>query len=144
MKLIRWKVIPQKDEFSKLFLLTSTGNQFTKVSETVRNIGLDYDIVIPTAGLHRKVIATQAYESVDDSTMRKLNMHMNHSAATSSLYYQHPHQKQAINIHSTTQNLRAKRYFGTEEDQHILREYPLDNNQTPTLEICQPQYAEIS
>jgi len=83
LKLIRWKVIPQKDEFSKLFFLTSTGNQFTKVSETVRNIGLDYDIVIPTAGLHRKVIATQAYESVDDSIMRKLNMHMNHSAAMS-------------------------------------------------------------
>jgi len=30
LKLIRWKVTPQKDEFLNLLFLTSTGNQFKR------------------------------------------------------------------------------------------------------------------
>ena len=130
-------MVPLKDEFSNLVFLTNTGNQFRKICETIQNIGQDYDVIIPSAGLHRKVIATEAHASVDDSTMRKLNTHMNHSATTSSLYYQLPQQCEAVNVHSTIQDLRTRRYFTCDEDQWILKEYPLQNDRTPTLETCQ-------
>jgi len=137
LQTIRWKVIPQKDEFANLFFLTNTGNEFRKISETIQNIGQDFDIIIPSAGLHRKVIATEAHASVDDSTMRKLNTHMTHSTATSSLYYQFPSQREAVKVYGTIQDLRKRRYFTSEEDQWILKEYPVQNDSTPTLEMCQ-------
>jgi len=137
LQLIRWKIVPQKEELSSLFFLTNTGNEFRKISETIQNIGQNYDVIIPSAGLHRKVIATEAHASVDDSTMRKLNTHMNHSGTTSSLYYQLPQQREAVNIHRTIQELRTRRYFTCDEDQQILKEYPLQNDRTPTLETCQ-------
>ena len=45
------------------------------------------------------MIATTAHGSVDDSTMRKLNTHVAHSAATSAMYYQLPSQNDAANVH---------------------------------------------
>ena len=80
--------------------LTNTGKEFRKISETIQHISQEYDVIVPCAGLHRKVIATEAHAKVDDSTMRKLNKYMAHSAATSSLYYQLPSQHEAVNVHN--------------------------------------------
>ena len=137
LQMIRWKLVPQKDEFSNRFFLTNTGNEFRKISETIQHIGKEYDLKVPTAGLHRKVIATAAHGSVDDSTMRKLNTHMTHSATTSSMYYQLPSQSDAVNVHTTIQELKRRRYFTSEEDRCIVEEYPVQNDQTPTLDMCQ-------
>jgi len=137
LQTIRWKVVPQKNEFNNLSFLTTTGNEFRKVSETIQQISQEYDVIVPSAGLHRKVIATEAHAQVDDSTMRKLNKHMTHSAATSSLYYQLPSQHEAVKIHNTIQQLRKRKYFTPEKDQWILKKYPVESDHTPTLEKCQ-------
>ena len=81
---------------------------FHKISETIQYISQENDVIVPCAGIHRKVIATEAHTKVDDST---LNKYMIHSAATSSLYYQLTSQHEAVNIHHTVQELRKKRYF---------------------------------
>ena len=62
---------------------------------------------------------------------------MTHSTATSSLYYQFPSQREAVKVYGTIQDLRKRRYFTSEEDQWILKEYPVQNDSTPTLEMCQ-------
>jgi len=61
---------------------------------------------------------------------------MGHSAATSAMYYQLPSQNDAVNVHTTIQEIKRRRYFTTEEDSCILQEYPTQNDQTPTLEMC--------
>jgi len=83
------------------------------------------------------VIATTAHGSVDDSTMRKLNTHMAHSAATSAMYYQLQSQNDAVDVHTTIQEIKQRQYFTTEEDSCILQEYLTQNDQTPMLEMCQ-------
>jgi len=103
LEIIRWKLVPQKNEFANCFFLTHTGNEFCKINETIQHIGEEYDIKIPSARLHRKV---QAY-----------------SAATSAMYYQLPSQNDAVNVHTTIQEIKQIRYFTTEEDSYILQEY---------------------
>ena len=56
-----------------------------KVTET-------FDIKMPTALLHRKVMAITAHSDdiIPEAKMRALNKHMSHSASTSEKYYQLP------------------------------------------------------
>ena len=84
LRVIRRKMIPQLiKEFDNLFFLTNKGNQFIKISESIQAIADRFTIKTPSAGLHRKVIATEAYKSLDHKSMRCLNTHMTHSEATS-------------------------------------------------------------
>jgi len=39
LETIRWKLVPQKDEFANRFFLTHTGNEFCKISETIHHTG---------------------------------------------------------------------------------------------------------
>ena len=38
LQMIRWKIVPQKDEFSNRFFLTNTGNEFRKISEIIQSL----------------------------------------------------------------------------------------------------------
>ena len=112
LQTIRWKVVPQQDELQTHF--SNSGNEFHKISETIQNIRQEYVIIIPSAGLCQKVIATVPHASVDDSTKCKLSAHMTHSTAISR---QLQSQREAIQVHNTVQDLWRQRYFTSEEDQ---------------------------
>ena len=136
--LIRSKIVAQSVALSKLFFLTSTGNAFKKVSETIQKVAGAHNISVPTASLHRKVTKTIAHcdEETTEGTMRALNRHTSHSDATSSKFYQLPAAKTAVNVYNTIKQLSKKRFFTAQEDRIITKEWPVGKGATPPLELC--------
>ena len=136
--LMRSKIVAQSVALSKLFFLTSSGNAFKKISETIQKVAGAYNIIVPTASLHRKVTKTTAHcdEEIGEGKMRALNRHMSHSDATSSKFYQLPAAKTAVNAYNTIKHLSKKRFFTAQEDKFLTKEWPIDKGATPTLELC--------
>ena len=93
-------------------------------------------IYLPLLRVHRKVIATEGRKCLDDGGMRSLASHMAHSEATSRKYYQFPSEHEAYEVHNTIKHLNERRHFNEKEDGFLLKEYPLNHDTTPTLEIC--------
>lgn len=135
---IRANISPQCEMLEKRFFLTRTGNAFRKISETIQKVAEAYGIQMPTASLHRKVMATTAHsdDTLSEGKMRALNKHMSHSAATSSKYYQLPGSKNAVNMYDTIKELTKRKFFTTKEDGILMKEWPIEKAATPTLELC--------
>ena len=77
-------------EYSARLFLTSTGNEFCKISEKIAYVARYYNLKTPTACLHRKVISSAGYEELDPKDYQSLNEHMSHSPHTAYKYYQCP------------------------------------------------------
>jgi len=134
---IRTRVSAQSEELGKLFFLTSSGNSFKKISETIQKVAERYSVIVPTASLHRKVVKTAAHcHELTEGKMRALNRHMSHSDATSSKFYQLPAAKKAVDVYNTITILSNKRFFTPQEDKLLLKEWPLNKAKTPSLELC--------
>ena len=101
------KGITPKPSMENRFFLTSSGNEFRKITETIQHVAKQFDLPMPTPCLFRKVIATAGQSSLDDQAMRSLSNHMSHSATTSARFYQFPGTKPAktANIYDTIQKL---------------------------------------
>ena len=93
------------------FFLSYAGNEFRKISETIKKIAKQFNLPMPTPCLHRKVIATAGHKLLDDRDMRSLSSHMTHSAATSARFYQFPGSEpmQAVSVHDTIQKLSNRK-----------------------------------
>lgn len=89
---IRQKITPQNATYEKRFFLTNTGNEFRKIIERMREVAESFGLSVPTVGLQRKVIATEAFKSEDNIVVRNIQRHMCHSAATCEKFYQHKEQ----------------------------------------------------
>ena len=134
---IRAKITAQNEELSKLFFLTSNGNAFKKISETVQKVAERYSITVPTTSLHRKAVKTAAHcHDITEGKMRALNRHMSHSDATSSKFYQLPAAKKAVDVYNTIKTLSNKIFFTQSEDRLLIKEWPLSKASTPSLELC--------
>ena len=138
LDLIRVNITPKSRELGKRMFLIHTGNTFRKISESIRKVAQEFSVSVPTATIHRKVMATTAHcdDTFTDGQMRALNYHMSHSAATSSNYYQRPAAKKAMDSYSNIQALSKKHFFTGQEDKIIKKEWPLNKGVTPTLELC--------
>ena len=136
LKLIRHKITPKDEEYSDKLFLTSSGNEFKKISEKIMFTAKCFGIHVPTAGLYRKVIATEGHRKLSSTKLRSLNDHMAHSEATSKNYYQFPDEFDAVGVHDTIQSLSTKRYFSKDEDRNLLYEHSINNDVTPTLDKC--------
>ena len=136
LKYIRKTIIPQTDQLKENLFLTYTGNEFKKISESIQSVASKFDISTPSPSVHRKVIATEGRKCLDDGGMHSLASHMAHSEATSRKYYQFPSEHEAYEVHTTIKHLNERRYFSEKEDGFLLKEYPLNHDTTPTLEIC--------
>lgn len=103
---IRMDIIPQQGMENRFFL-SHSGNEFRKITETIQKIAKKFDLPMPSACLHRKVIATAGHKHLDDQDMRSLSSHMAHSAATSARFYQFPgaEPNQAASMYDTIQQL---------------------------------------
>jgi len=83
----------------------------------------------------RKVIAKAGFESLEANEMRTMNKPMSHSYVTSKKFYQFPNPEKSVKVQKTIKHLN-KRTFFTKEDQILLREWPMKNDQTPSLQLC--------
>ena len=136
LKYIRNTIVPQTNDLKENLFLTYAGNEFKKISESIQSVASKFDIFTPSASVHRKVIASEGRQCLDERGMRTLASHMAHSEATSQKFYQFPSENEAFEVHNTIKNLNARRCFSPKEDGYLLQEYALDNDNTPTLEIC--------
>ena len=136
LQYIRKFITPKTVELSDNLFLSYTGNEFRKVSEAIQKVARIFDISTPPPSLHRKVIASEGRKNLDEGNMRLLATHMSHSEATSRRFYQFPSENEACEIHETIKHLNEKRQFCTEEDECLLKEYPLCNEFSPPLELC--------
>ena len=111
--LICSKIPAQNVASSKLLFLTSNGNSFKKVSETIQKVAAAYSISVATASLHWKVTKTTAHcdEEITEGKMRALSRHMSHSDATSSKFYQLPAAKMAMDVYNTIKQLSKKSFL---------------------------------
>ena len=87
--------------------------------------------------IQRKVVATEAFQSEDDVMVWKIQRHMCHSAQTCENFYQHTDNYTATSTKRAIQKLAIARYFTQQESSSIMKEYPLTEEQTPALGICQ-------
>jgi len=134
---IRQNIEPQNQRFAQRFFLTNMGFEFRKISETMQEVAKSFTILLPSTTIHRKWIDSVAHGIVDDKTMRVLNKHMAHSSATSAKFYQFQSTQNAVDTHNEIKKLTEKQHFTKDEDKAILHEYPLQQEVTPSLCICQ-------
>ena len=101
---IRDKIVPSVDEFQDRLFLTSTGQEFRKISEKIAWVASHYNIKTPTPCLHQKVISTAGYVELDNQEFRLLNTHMSHTPHTAFKYYQFPEKgyKCCLNAYSNS------------------------------------------
>lgn len=103
---IRMHITP-KEGMEDKFFLSYSGNEFRKITEMIKKTAKQFNLPMPTACLHRKVIATAGQKHLDDKGMRSLSSHMAHSSATSARFYQFPGTEptQAAVMYDTIQEL---------------------------------------
>ena len=123
-------------ELNDDLFLSYTGSEFRKVSEAIQKVARIFNISIPPPSLHRKVIASEGRRNLDEGNMWLLASHMSHSEATSRRFYQFPSENEVCEIHETIKHLNKKRQFCDKEDDCLLKEYPLSNEFSPSLELC--------
>ena len=56
--LVRGKITPQNAVYEKRFFLTNTGNELREVADS-------FGVPLPTSGLQRKVVASEAFKFED-------------------------------------------------------------------------------
>lgn len=133
---IRNNITPQNEMYENRFFLTNTGNEFTKVSERMKEVAASFGLTLPMSGTSRKVVATEAYKYEDNIIVRKMQRHMCHSSTTCEQFYQQTSNDAAVSSKRTIERLIKSRYFTEGETNTLLREYPLDESITPSLSIC--------
>lgn len=134
---IRQKITPQNSTYAQRFFLTNTGNEFNKVSERMKDVAKSFGLTVPNPGLQRKVVATEVFKSKDNIMVRNIQKHMCHSATTCEKFYQHTDKKLAVSSMKAIEELTLSRYFTPSESNAILKEYPLTEDGTPSLAICE-------
>ena len=133
---VREKITPQNRVFEKRFFLTNTGNEFSKISERMKYVAESFGLVVPKSGVQRKVVATEAFKSEDNVSVRKVQKHMCHSATTCEKFYQQMDNDAAVTSKRTIEKLIKGRHFTERESNAVFREYPLTEDTTPSLGIC--------
>lgn len=133
---VRKTIVANTDELKDNLFLTITGNEFKKICETIQLVASKFDLSTPSPSVHRKVIASEGRKYLDEGGMRSLASHMSHSETTSRKFYQFPSEHEAYEVHNTIKHLNARRCFSEKEDWSLLKEYSLNNDTTPTLEVC--------
>ena len=134
---VRAKIIPKHPTFQNRFFLTNTGNEFSKVGERMKDTAKTFGLLLPTVGLQRKVVATEVYKTQDDITVRGVQKQMCHGTTTCEKFYQLTDARSAIEAKRTIEKVMQARHFTKAESDAVIKEYPLDEEITPSLAICQ-------
>ena len=134
---VRKGLAPQHEVYKDRFFLTNTGNEYAKVSERIRDVAESFGVPVPKLGLERKVVATETFKSEkNDSVVRKIQKHMCHSTATCEAFYQQTDNSVAVSSKRTIEQIMMARHFTQEESSVVTKEYPLNEEATPSLGIC--------
>jgi len=93
---------------------------------------------MPNTKTFRKVITTAAHKdsAISEEELRTVEGHMAHSIQTSRRYYNLPGTSSAVDAHTTIDKVAKKRYFTPNEDNCIIKEWPLKSQTAPSLEAC--------
>ena len=102
---IRIHVIVQRESLRDRFFLTYTGNEFTKISETMKQVANMYGYALPTATINRKVMAIAAREQLTQQQAQAVHSHMSHAPETSMRSYQFPSMEDSVDTQHTIQQL---------------------------------------
>ena len=134
----RANLTPITNKLNNRLFLTYTGNSFRKIYETIKATAETFcHIEMPTPSVYRKLISTTGFSELDERDMRSLNKHMSHSYDTSKRYYQLPPAEKSVVAHNTISKLKKKAFFTKQEDDPLLKEWPLSNTDTPSLRLCE-------
>ena len=134
---VRQKLAPKHKTFEKRFFLTNTGNEFRNISQHMDTFAESFGLVVPTTGVQRKVVATEVFKTEDNVGVRTVQKHMCHSATTCEKYYQQMDNSGAVSSKRTIENIIKGRHFTPAESNAVFREYPLTEDATPSLSICE-------
>ena len=134
---IRKQTIPISEDFDTRLFLTHSGNEFRKVSEAIIEAEKLHGILVPTAKLYRKVVSTESDKQLDNQKNRGIQEHMSHSSATAEKFYHYPNTSKANEAYTTIGEMMGKKHFSADEDRYILYEWSLEQEQTPSLALCQ-------
>lgn len=134
---IRKKLRGQNACLEKRFFLLSNGNEFSKVYQCMKQVATLFHFDLPSPTLNRKMLISDAVESLPSENVKKIQKYMSHSESTSEKYYQFPSTSEAIQTHLQIQKVANKRCFTKQQDKVILKEWPLAIDQTPTTRICE-------
>jgi len=128
--------MPLNSDLAENFFLMYTGNEFQKISETISENAKKFGVMVPTAKLYRKVVSTAADEELSNQGNRAVQQHMSHSAETAKRFYHFPHSEKSLKAYHEIEIMMKKQLFSSKEDEYILYEWPLTNEQTPSLALC--------
>lgn len=132
----RTRMVAKNEEFAKRFFLSASGSEFRKITETLQQLALKYNVSLPTPTTYRKVIETAAQRELPADRAASIQKHMSHSTATCERYYQFPAISDAIATQNDILELATGKHFTQEMDKQILKEWPLHNNEIPPLTTC--------
>ena len=103
----------------------------------MKNAAKTFGVLLPTVGLQRQVMATEVYKTEDDVTVCGVQKHMCHSRTTCEKFYHLTDAKYAVDTKRTIQKIMQARHFTKAESDAVIKEYPLEEEITPSLAICQ-------
>ena len=69
---IRAKIIPQNSVYAQRFFLSNTGNEFTKISERMKEVAELFGLTVTSSGLQHKVVATEAFKYEDNVPVQNI------------------------------------------------------------------------
>ena len=110
--------------YKNRFFLTNTGNEFTKITERMKEVAASFGVPVPRSGLQRKVVATETFKTEGDVVVRKIQKHMCHSTATCEKFYQQADNDAAVTSKRTIEKLIKAKHLTKVQSNAILREYP--------------------
>ena len=96
-----------------------------------------FGLVIPKTGVQRKVVATKVFKSEENMNIRRVQKHMCHSTTTCEKYYPQMDNSAAVRSKRTIEQIIKGKHFTLEESNSVFREYPLTEDATPSLSICE-------
>ena len=96
-----------------------------------------YDYDVPSATLNRKVTATSACEHLSQQDPLAAHKHMSHAPETSMRTYQFPNIQDSLETQTVIGKLQQKNYFTKGADDKMLKEWPIENKETPLFKTYQ-------
>ena len=131
---VRQKLTPKHKSFEKRFFLTNTGNEFGNISQHMDSFAESFGLIVPTTGVQRKVVAMEVFKTEDNVGVRTVQKHVCHSATTC---HQQMDNSGAVSSKRTIKNIIKGKHFTPAESNAVFREYPLTEDATPFLSICE-------
>ena len=113
---IRSTLTGQNAKLQERFFILQNGGEYGKVYEYMQRVAKHFNVLLPTPMIHRKVITTDASETVPAEMLESIQDHMAHSKRTSDKFYQLRTTKKTIKAQKAIKTIIDSRYVTSTQD----------------------------